>query len=98
MLLIHKYYCLNYWTVYKLYITCYGSAFLNLYLFYWPPTSVTWRHIPDDIQKFLEMEIANCKNGYERCVASVPGEIWSRGLESFTITLYNSSSVNFKFH
>ena len=31
-----------------------------------------------------------CKNEHVRCVAYVPGKIWSRGLDLFMLTLYNN--------
>ena len=41
---------------------------------------------------FYGLNIANRKNENARCVAYAPGQIWSRGLESFMITLYQTVS------
>ena len=53
------------------------------------PTNGICSHASGDIKHVSSWNIANRENEYARCVAYVPGEIWSRGLESFMITLYN---------
>ena len=43
-----------------------------------------------------KISIANRDSEYERCVAYVPGQIWSRRLELFIITRCNFESTVFE--
>ena len=69
-------------------LTIYTSEEFTQFMLYFMITTVVFPHqwhlipVPGDI-----FSIVNSKNPRERCVANVPGQIWSHDLKSFTITL-----------